>query len=142
MRRIILLLTCAMCTGLPLLCLAGPLIMWFGEVQSLVLPGATDVRSDRANLVQQHLTYRLPPNRALSHLSAQLVQDGWVRDMRGERVLRRDQMDNHTLVLFWRHGWLGLVSEVVTVRPAAQDPRLVDIQLTRCFTIFALTHCL
>ena len=142
MRRILLLMTFAMWSGLPLLCLVGLVIMWFGEVQALVLPDATDVRIDRPRLVHQHITYQLPPNRTLDDLSAQLVQDGWTHDVPGERALRRDQMDNNALMLFWRHSWLGLVPEVVTVRPGAQDQRMVDIQLTRCFTIGVWTRCL
>jgi hypothetical protein len=142
MRRIILLMTCAMCSGLSLLCLVGLVIMWSGEVQSLILPDATDLRIDRASLVHQHITYQLPPNRTLDDLSAQLVQDGWTHDVPGERALRRDQMDNNALALFWRHSWLGLVPEVVTVRPGAHDQRLADIQLIRCFTLRPWTRCL
>jgi hypothetical protein len=142
MRRIILLMTFAMWSALPLLFLVGLMIAWFGEVNALLLPNASDVRIDRPSLVHQQITYQLPPNPTLADLSAQLVQDGWIYDVPGERALQRDQMDNDVLVLFWRHGWLGLVSEVVTVRPGAHDQRLVDIQLIRCFTIYAWTHCL
>ena len=142
MRRSVLLMTFALWSGLPLLCLVGLVIMWFGEAQALVLPDATDVRIEQPSLVQQHIAYQLPPNRALANLSAQLMQHGWTHAVPGEHALRRDQMDNDALVLFWRHGWLGLVSEVVTVRPGAHDQRLVDIQLIRCFTIHAWTHCL
>jgi hypothetical protein len=142
MRRIVLLMTFAMWSGLLLLCLVGLVIVWFGEVPALVLPGATDVRIDRPSLVQQHITYRLPPNRTLANLSAQLVQEGWTHAVPGERALRRDQIDNDALALFWRHNWLGLVPEVVVVRPGAHDHRLVDIQLIRCFKISAWTHCL
>jgi hypothetical protein len=142
MRRIVLLMTFALLSTLPLLCLVGLVTAWFGETNALLLPDASDVQIDRPSLVQQHLTYRLPPNRTLADLSAQLVQDGWIRDVPGERALQRDHMNNGVLVLFWRHGWLGLVSDVVTVRPGAHDQRQVDIQLIRCFTIYAWTHCL
>jgi hypothetical protein len=142
MRRVVPLVIFALCSGLPLIGLLGLAIMWFGEVQALVLPGATDVRIDRSSLTHQHITYQLPPNRTLNDLSVQLVQDGWTHDVPGERALRRDQMDNHALMLFWRHSWLGLVPEVVTVRPGAQDQRMADIQLIRCFTIRGWTRCL
>jgi hypothetical protein len=142
MRRSVLLMTFALWSGLALLCLVGLVIMWFGEVQALVLPNATDVRIDRASLVEQHLTYRLPRKRTLANLSAHLVQDGWARDKRGESALRREHIDNATLVLFWRYSWFGLVPEVVTLRPAAPDQRLVDIQLIRCFRIYPWMRCL
>ena len=142
MRRIVLLMTFATWSGLLLLCLVGFAIIWFGEVHALVLPDATDVRIDRPSLVQQHLTYRLPSNRTLDDLSAQLVQDGWTHDVPGEHALRRDQRDNDALKLFWRHSWLGLVPEVVSVRAGAHNQRLVDIQLIRCFTIGSWMRCL
>jgi hypothetical protein len=141
MRRAVLLAIFALYSGLSLLCLVGLAIVWFGEVHALVLPGATDVRIDRPSLVHQHITYQLPPNRALADLSAQLVQGGWTHDVPGERALRRDRKGNDTTVLFWRHNWLGLVPEVVMVRPGAHDQRLVDIQLIRCFTIYTWTRC-
>jgi hypothetical protein len=131
-----------MCSGLPLLCLVGLVIMWFGEVHALVLPDATGVRIDRPSLVHQHITYQLPPNRTLDDLSAQLVQGGWIHDVPAERALQRDQMDSDALMLFWRPSWLGLVPEVVMVRPGAQDQRMADIRLIRCFTIRGWTRCL
>jgi hypothetical protein len=142
MRRAVLLAIFALSTGLLLLCIVALAIMWFGEVQALVLPGATDVRIEPPSLARQQITYQLPANRTLADLSAQLVQDGWTRDRQDERLLRRDQIDNVALVLFWRDGWLGLVPEVVTVRPSAKNQRLVDIQLVRCFTIRAWMGCL
>jgi len=142
MRRTIPLMTCAMCSGLLLICLVGLAIMWYGEVHAFVLPDTTDVRMDRPSLVRQHITYQLPPNRTLDDLSAQLVRDGWAHDVPGERVLQRDQMDKDALVLFWRHSWLGLVPEVVMVRPGAHDQRTADIQLIHCFTIRGWPRCL
>lgn len=142
MRRIVLLVTFALWSGLLLLCLVGLVIMWFGEVRALVLPNATDVRIDRPSLVHQHITYHLPSNRTLDDLSAQLVQDGWTHDVPGERALRRDQRDNDALMLFWRHSWFGLVPEVVRVRAGAHNQRLADIQLIRCFTIRPWMRCL
>jgi hypothetical protein len=142
MRRIVLLMTFAIYSGVPLLCLMGLVMMWFGEEQALVLPNAIDVRIDRPNLVYQHITYQLPPNRTLDDVSAQLVQDGWTHDVPGERALKHDQIGNDGPMLFWRHSWLGLVPEVVTVRPGAPDQRMADIQLIRCFTIPAWTSCL
>src|SRR5262245_35195862 len=142
MRRAVLLVIFTLCSGLPLISLLGLAIVWFGEVHALVLPNATDVRINRPSLTRQHITYQLPPNLTLADLSAQLVQDGWTHDVRGERALMRDQIHNDTLVLFWRHSWFGLVPEVVTLRPGAQDQRMADIQLTRCFSIRPWTRCL
>jgi len=58
MRRSVLLMTFALWSGLPLLCLVGLVIMWFGEAQALVLPDATDVRIEQPSLVQQHIAYQ------------------------------------------------------------------------------------
>jgi hypothetical protein len=115
--------------------------VWFGEAQALVLPNATDVQINRPSLTRQHITYQLPANLTLADLSAQLVQDGWTHDVPGEGALRRDKMDNNTFMLFWRHRWLGLVPEVVTVRPGVQDQHMADIQLIRCFAIRPWTRC-
>lgn len=141
MRRTVLLVTFAIHSGLSLFCLVGLVIIWFGEAHTLVLPDATDVQIDRASLVRQHITYQLPPNRTLADLSAQLVQDGWTHDVPGQHALTRDQRDNKALMLFWRHSWLGLVPEVVTVRLGVPDTRLADIQLSRCFTIQTWMRC-
>jgi len=142
MRRTMLVATFALYSGLLPLCLVGLAIVWLGEAHALVLPDATNVWIDRPNLTRQHITYQLPPNRTLDDLSAQLVQEGWTHDVPGERALRRDQIGNDALMVFWRHSWLGLVPEVVTVRRGAHDPRLADIQLIRCFSIPAWTQCL
>ena len=142
MRRAVLLVIFTLCSGLPLIGLLGLAILWFGEMYAFVLPNATDVRIERTSLLRQQITYQLPATQTLADLSAQLVQDGWIHDLRGERALRRDQIDNDTLVLFWRDGWLGLVSEVVTLRPSANNQRLVDIRLIRCFSIGTWTPCL
>ncbi len=142
MRRAIPLVIFALCSGLPLIGLLGLAILWLGEVHALVLPNATDVRIERPSLARQHITYQLPSGRTLADLSTKLVQDGWTHDLRGARALRRDQIDDGMLVLFWRDGWLGRVSEVVTVRPGSSDQHLVDIQLIRCFTIVPWMGCL
>ena len=100
MRRAVLLVIFTLCSGLPLIGLLGLAILWFGEMYTLVLPNAADVRIERTSLLRQQITYRLPANLTLADLSAQLVQDGWTHDLRGERALIRDQIDNDTLVLF------------------------------------------
>ena len=141
MRRV-LMVTFASSGGLLLLGLVGLVIAWFGEVNALLLPDASDVRIDRPSLVHQQITYRLPSGRTLADLSALLVQAGWTHDVSGERALQRDQRNDEALVLFRRHSWLGLVPEVVTVRPGAHDQRMAEIQLIRCFTIRAWRHCL
>ena len=142
MRRAVLLVIFTLCSGLPLIGLLGLAILWFGEMYAFVLPNATDVRIERTSLLRQQITYQLPTNLTLADLSTQLVQDGWIHDLRGERALRRDQIDNDTPVLFWRHSCFGLVPEVMTLRPGANNQRLVDIQLIRCFRIGTWTPCL
>jgi hypothetical protein len=142
MRRAVLLVIFTLCSGLPLIGLLGLAILWFGEMDAFVLPNATNVRIERTSLFRQQITYQLPTNLILADLSAQLVQDGWIHDLRGERAFRRDQIDNDTPVLFWRHSWFGLVPEVLTLRPGANNQRLVDIQLIRCFRIATWTPCL
>jgi hypothetical protein len=141
MRRAVLLVIFVLCSGLPLIGLLGLAMVWFGEVHALIPPNATNVRINQPSLTRQHITYQLPPNVTLADLSAQLVQDGWTHDVPGERALKHDQMGNDALMLFWRHSWLGLVPEVVTVRLGVSGRGLADIQLSRCFTIQAWMRC-
>ena len=103
MRRALVLMTFAICSGLALIGLLGLAIAWFGEVHALV-----------------------PPARPIC----------------GERALRRDHIDDGTFMLFWRDGWLSLISEVATIRPGSSDRHLMDIQLVRCFKIKQWLGCL
>jgi hypothetical protein len=47
MRRAVLVVTFVSCGGLLLLCLVGLALVWLGEVNTLVLPDAADMQSDR-----------------------------------------------------------------------------------------------
>jgi hypothetical protein len=141
MRRAVLLVTFASCGGLVLLCLVGLALVWLGEVDTLVLPDAADVHIEQSSLSRQHITYRMPPNQTQDDLYAQLVQDGWARDLRGELGRFRDQRGVDAFVVFWRQNWLELVPELVTVRRATRDHHMVDIQLSRCFALGSWMSC-
>jgi hypothetical protein len=141
MRRAVLLVTFASCGGLVLLCLVGLALVWLGEVDTLVLPDAADVHIEQSSLSRQHITYRMPPNQTQDDLYAQLVQDGWARDVRGELGRFRDQRGVDAFVVFWRQNWLELVPELVTVRRATRDHHMVDIQLSRCFALGSWMSC-
>ena len=142
MRRAAYLVVFVFCSGLPTLFLIALAIVWYGEIQALVLPGAADVQIARTGLSSQNLTYRLPAGQPLADVSARLVQAGWSRDLPGEQAVKRDQSAEGTRALFWRNSWLGLISQVVTVSLAENDPRQVEFQLSRCFKVRANMGCL
>lgn len=141
MRRAVLVVTFASWAGLLLLSLVGLALVWRGEVNTLVLPDATGVQIEQSSLSRQEITYRLPPNQTPDDLYAQLVQDGWARDMRGELARLRAQRGADAFVVFWRQNWFGLVPEVVTVRRAMPNRHTVVIQLSRCFVLVGWMRC-
>ena len=141
MRPYVLMVTCACSSGLLLLCLVGLALVWFGEVNTLVLPDATGVQIEQSSLSQQHITYRMSPNQTQDDLYRQLVQKGWTRGLQDERSLR-GFIENSVLAVFWRQNWFGLVSEVVVIRRETRDQGRVDIDLSRCFTIHSWMRCL
>ncbi len=141
MRPAVLGVTLAWAGGLPLLCLVGLALVWFGEVNTFVLPDATGVHIEQSRLSQQHITYRLSPHQTQDDLHRQLVQNGWTRDVRDERSLRSHISDG-ALAVFWRQNWFGLVPEVVTIRQATRDQRRLDIDLSRCLAIRSWMRCL
>jgi hypothetical protein len=142
MRRAVLVVMFASCVGLLLLSLVGLALVWFSEVNTLVLPDAADVHIEQPSLSRQHITYQLPLDQTPDDLYEQLVRTSWTRDARGELGRWRDQSDANAFVVFWRQNWFGLVPELVTVRRATRDQHAVDIQLSRCFALGSWMRCL
>jgi hypothetical protein len=142
MRRALLIVTFASCGGLLLLSLVGLTLVWLGETNTLVLPDAIGVHIQQSSLSSQQITYRLPLNQTPDDLAAQLVQDGWARDIRGQLGRFRDPNGAEAFVVFWRQNWLGLVPELVTVRRGTRAQHVVDIQLSRCFALGSWMRCL
>ena len=135
MRRAVLVVTFTSWGGLLLLNLMVLALVWRDETNTLVLPDATDVHIDQSNLSRQHITYRLPLTQTTDDLSAHFVQDGWVRDIRGQLGRFRDPSGAEAFMVFTRRNWFGLVPELVRVRHATPDQHAVDIELSRCFAL-------
>jgi hypothetical protein len=131
-----------MCGALLLLSLVWMGQVWFSEGTTLVPTDAADVDIEHLSLSRQHITYRLPLNQTPDDLYTQLVQAGWTRDVQGELGRVRDRSGADAFVVFWRQGWLDLVSEVVTLRPTTRNQHTVDIQLSRCFELALWIRCL
>jgi hypothetical protein len=142
MRRAVLVVTFASCGGLLLLALVALARVWIGEVNTLVLPGATGVHIEQSSLSREHITYRLPPTQTEEELAALLVQDGWARDIRGQLGRFRDPNGAEAFMVFTRKNWLGLVPELVIVGRATPDQPVVDIQLSCCFALGSWMRCL
>ena len=142
MRRAVLVLTFASCGGLLLLCLVGLALVWLGEANTLVLPDITNVQIEQLSLSRQHITYRLLLTQTPDDLAAQLVQEGWTRDIRGQLGRFRDPNGAEAFMVFRRKNWFGLVPELVTVRRATPDQHAVDLQLSRCFALGSWMGCL
>jgi hypothetical protein len=135
MHRVALILALGSCV-LMMLCVVVPALAWIGERTSLVLSDATDVQVRDVSLARVQFNYRLPPHQTFNDVLRRLTSEGWSRDRKGERALRRDGMDDgNVLAIYWRHGWFGLVPEVVTIRGDAHDSRRVKIEIVRCVTI-------
>jgi hypothetical protein len=120
----------------------GLVLIWRGEANTFILPNAADVQIEQPSLSREHITYRLPPNQTPDDLYAQLVQDGWTRDIRGQLGRFRDPNGAEAFLVFTRQNWLGLMPELVTVRRATPDQQAVDLQLSRCFALGSWMRCL
>lgn len=142
MRRVVLVVTFVSCGGLLLLSLVGLAHVWLGEANTLVLPDATGVHIEQSSLSREQIIYRLPPNQTSDDLAAQLVQDGWARDIHGQLGRFRDPNGAAAFMVFTRQNWLGLVPELVTVGRAMPGQHAVDIQLSRCFRLGSWLRCL
>jgi hypothetical protein len=134
--------TFASCGGLLLICLVGLAFVWLGEVNTLVLPNATNVHIGQSSLSREQITYRLLPTQTEEELAAHLVRDGWARDIRGQLGRFRDPNGAEAFMVFTRKNWLGLVPELVIVGRATPDQPVVDIQLRRCFALGSWMRCL
>ncbi len=105
MQGVALILTLGSSALLVILCVVVLPAAWIGERNALVLPGATDVQARRLSLAHDQLIYRVPPHQTFNDVLRRLTNEGWIRDMKGERALRRDGMDAaNVLAVFWRHG--------------------------------------
>lgn len=138
MRRIFLIIVGGC---LVLLCSAGALFTRRAD-DDAVLPGATDVRTDRPDLLHTSISYRAPRDWILLDIYAFFDKHGWVRDQVYERSLQRSWTPdrNTTFAIFVRRSLFGLVSEVAIVGLAPTHTR-VQVRLQRCFTIAPWLRC-
>ena len=139
MRRILIIIGSV---GLVLLlCSAGALFVR-RTADDAVLPGATDVRIDRPDLLHTSISYHAPRDRILLDIYAFFGEHGWTRDQVYERSLQRSWSPdmNATFAIFVRRSLFGLVSEVAIVAIAPTHAR-VQVRLHRCFKVEPWLRC-
>jgi hypothetical protein len=124
-----------------LLCSAGAVVAR-GADDDAVLPGATDVRIDRPDLLHLSISYRVPRDRRLLDIYTFFNEHGWTRDQVYERSLQRSWTPdmNATFAIFARRSLFVLVSEVAIVGFASTHTR-VQVRLQRCVTIEPWLPC-
>jgi hypothetical protein len=139
MRRILLMIGGV---GLVLLlCSAGALFARRAQ-DDAVLPGATEVRIDRPDLLHTSISYHAPRDWILLDIYTFFGEHGWTRDQVYERSLQRSWTPdmNTTFAIFVRRSLFGLVNEVVIVG-FAPTHTLVQVRLQRCFRVEPWLHC-